>query len=167
VSTVRATDSEREQTASVLRAAAGEGCLTVDELETRLSQAYGAVTRAELHALVSDLPVLTPAARAPAEPVRARPSRFWIWALVPYFGVAAWVHAAFLTRLPRHWTYAVIYAIPLALAGIFDNGTADESDLPGWVIAVAIGFWIVGGLQAWFERPTVERLRAKRAQAEN
>lgn len=61
VPALRASDSEREQTADVLRHAAGEGRLTVDELDERLSAAYAAVTHEDLDRLVTD--VVVPADR--------------------------------------------------------------------------------------------------------
>lgn len=59
--TLRASDAEREQTADVLRHAAGEGRLTVDELDERLDAAYAAVTHEDLDRLVAD--VVVPAER--------------------------------------------------------------------------------------------------------
>jgi hypothetical protein len=52
---LRASDSERETAADTIRAAAGEGRLTVDELEERLGSVYAARTRAELQALIADV----------------------------------------------------------------------------------------------------------------
>lgn len=59
--TLRASDAEREQIADVLRHAAGEGRLTVDELDERLDAAYSAVTHEDLDRLVLD--VVVPANR--------------------------------------------------------------------------------------------------------
>jgi hypothetical protein len=56
---VRASDAERERTADVLRRAAGEGRLTVEELDERLAAAYAARTRSELDALVRDVPAVS------------------------------------------------------------------------------------------------------------
>jgi hypothetical protein len=53
---VRASDAEREQVADALRRAAGDGRLAPDELEERLTTAYGARTRGELGPLTADLP---------------------------------------------------------------------------------------------------------------
>jgi hypothetical protein len=55
VPALRASDADREHTADILRDAAGEGRLTVDELDDRLTEAYGARTRAELELLVADV----------------------------------------------------------------------------------------------------------------
>lgn len=53
---VRASDAERDQTAEILRAGYAEGRLSSAELDERLTAAYTAKTRADLHALTSDLP---------------------------------------------------------------------------------------------------------------
>jgi hypothetical protein len=54
---LRASDVERERTADQLRHAAGEGRLTLEELDERLNAAYAARTRGELEQLVSDVAV--------------------------------------------------------------------------------------------------------------
>jgi hypothetical protein len=53
---VRASDAERERAVETLRAAAGEGRLTLQELVERLDQALDARTRGELVPLTADLP---------------------------------------------------------------------------------------------------------------
>jgi hypothetical protein len=75
----RASDSEREAVVARLRHAAGEGRLTVDELDERIDAAYAATTRAELEPLTADLPdapmpTATAAAPAAGAPVRASSS---------------------------------------------------------------------------------------------
>ncbi len=52
---LRASDSDRERTVEVLRHAASDGQLTVDELEDRVSAAYAARTRRELERLTADV----------------------------------------------------------------------------------------------------------------
>jgi hypothetical protein len=52
---LRASDADRERTADLLRQAAGEGRLTVEELDERLEIAYATVTRGELERLVADV----------------------------------------------------------------------------------------------------------------
>ncbi|MBO0875952.1 MAG: DUF1707 domain-containing protein [Pseudonocardia sp.] len=64
---VRASDAEREETASAIRHAAAEGRLTMEELDERLASVYEARMRHELEPLVADLPA--PPAPKPA-PVR-------------------------------------------------------------------------------------------------
>jgi hypothetical protein len=69
---LRASDADREQTAEVLRHAAGEGRLTVDELDDRLDAVFAAKTRAELQGLVIDV-VPPGGAAAPLRTSAARP----------------------------------------------------------------------------------------------
>lgn len=54
---LRASDADRERTAELLRHAAGEGRLTIDELEERLGTVYETRTRSELERLTADLVV--------------------------------------------------------------------------------------------------------------
>jgi Domain of unknown function (DUF1707)/Cell wall-active antibiotics response 4TMS YvqF len=63
---LRASDADRDRTAEVLRAAAGEGRLTLEELDERLHAAYTARTYAELQAVTKDLPGGAVAATATA-----------------------------------------------------------------------------------------------------
>src|SRR3954468_16709877 len=53
---IRASDAEREQVAHILRTAMGEGRLTLDEGEERLTAVYQAVYRDDLEQLTADLP---------------------------------------------------------------------------------------------------------------
>ena len=72
---LRVSDAERHQVAEVLRHAAGEGRLDIDELEQRLEAAFAAKTYGELEPLVRDLPAHDLATTAPgsARPVVQRP----------------------------------------------------------------------------------------------
>ena len=157
---LRVTDSDRECVGSTLRVAAGEGALSFEELDERLSAAYSAVTRAELVDPVSDLPSLPGAAPARASaPVKApEPSRFWIWAMIPIVGAGSWVHAAFITRETRYWTLAAIYSAPFFLSLMTTPET--DAELPGWAAAICTAFWLVNAIHAWTERPAFERRRA-------
>ena len=159
---LRATDADRDRVVQMLRVAAEEGALTVDELEERLSAAFAAVTRADLVRLVDDLPpspAIRPApALAPSHPVRSS-SHYWMWVLLPYLAAAAWVHAALLTRSTRYWLLAAVYAIPLALSALAAPGVDDE--IPNWVNAVAVAFWIVNAIHAWTARPVVDAAWAR------
>jgi Domain of unknown function (DUF1707)/Cell wall-active antibiotics response 4TMS YvqF len=75
---LRASDAERERAADQLRQAAGEGRLTVDELDERLTRCYAATTVAELSELTVDVvvpdhdPVLG-SARVPGPTVKPGP----------------------------------------------------------------------------------------------
>jgi hypothetical protein len=74
---LRASDADRERVANVLREAAGDGRLTMDELDERLDAVYAAKTYAELEPITHDLPeggaTYTP---APAAATTADPARF-------------------------------------------------------------------------------------------
>jgi Domain of unknown function (DUF1707)/2TM domain len=65
MSQLRASDADRERTAERLRAGAGEGRISPEELEQRLEVAFAARTEAELERVVADLPVPRPASRRP------------------------------------------------------------------------------------------------------
>jgi hypothetical protein len=73
---LRASDADRERTANVLRDAAGDGRLTMAELDERLDAVYAAKTYAELEPITHDLPATgtkyTPAVSpdAGADPAR-------------------------------------------------------------------------------------------------
>jgi hypothetical protein len=67
---LRASDADRERTAEVLRRAAGEGMLTVDELEDRLQTVYATTTRGELAKLTADIALDTTVSRHARVPVR-------------------------------------------------------------------------------------------------
>lgn len=55
-SQLRISDTDRHRVAEVLREAAGEGRLTMDELDERLDSAYSAKVYADLVPLLADLP---------------------------------------------------------------------------------------------------------------
>jgi hypothetical protein len=67
---VRASDADRDRVAEVLRHAAGEGRITVDELDERIDRAFAARTHGELAELTADLPQTALDAATPALPVR-------------------------------------------------------------------------------------------------
>src|SRR5262245_37765648 len=63
---LRASDSDRERVVEVLRRAASDGQLTVDQLEERIPSAYAARSRSELERLTADLSVESLPEAAPA-----------------------------------------------------------------------------------------------------
>ncbi|MEQ7005539.1 DUF1707 domain-containing protein [Actinopolymorpha sp. B17G11] len=65
---VRASDADRHQVAERLRDAAGDGRLTLDELDQRLEGVYAARTYAELDRFTHDLPAVDPATGLAARP---------------------------------------------------------------------------------------------------
>jgi hypothetical protein len=62
---LRASDAERERAVELLRAHAGEGRLTLEELAQRIEKAYACRTREELDMVTADLPTKTAAAPTP------------------------------------------------------------------------------------------------------
>jgi hypothetical protein len=66
-SQMRISDEDRHQVAEVLRAAAGDGRIDLDELDQRLEATYAARTYADLMPITADLPVSRPSA-APVVP---------------------------------------------------------------------------------------------------
>jgi hypothetical protein len=103
-SDARASDVDRERVADVLRQAAGEGRLTMEELEQRITSVYTAKTYAELEPLTRDLP--TPG-RAPQPPITQqarppfalRPSRFAISIMGGFHRGDNWAVARGLTAI--------------------------------------------------------------------
>ena len=74
---LRASDADRERIANVLREAAGDGRLTMDELDQRLDAVYAAKTYAELEPITHDLPGAGTAYLPPASPAaRLDPARY-------------------------------------------------------------------------------------------
>jgi hypothetical protein len=68
---MRASHADREQVAEILRTAAGDGRLDIDELEQRLEQVYAAKTYGDLEPIVRDLPMGRPPAIRQAHVVAA------------------------------------------------------------------------------------------------
>jgi hypothetical protein len=74
---LRASDADRERVANVLREAAGDGRLTMDELDERLDAVYAAKTYAELEPITHDLPGTgTAYGPAPSSSAAGDPARF-------------------------------------------------------------------------------------------
>jgi Domain of unknown function (DUF1707) len=74
---LRASDADRERVANVLREAAGDGRLTMDELDERLDAVYAAKTYAELEPITRDLPDADAAhVPAPSSAAARNPARF-------------------------------------------------------------------------------------------
>jgi len=84
---MRAADTDRDQTAELLRRAAAEGRISFDELDERIGRAYAAKTFADLEALTSDLPGPGVRAPAPAAP-RYQPAEVPAGTPAPSFSVA-------------------------------------------------------------------------------
>ncbi len=98
-SQLRISDQDRHQVAEVLREAAGEGRIDLDELDERLDATYAARTYADLVPITLDLPA-APAARLPSRPAAPTPSP-----VVP--GPAEERHLAILGGLDRKGVWVV------------------------------------------------------------
>jgi hypothetical protein len=73
---LRASDADRERVANILREAAGDGRLTMEELDERLDAVYAAKTYAELEPITRDLPATgTAHAPVPAQSSAVQDSR--------------------------------------------------------------------------------------------
>jgi len=96
---LRISDSERHQVAEILREAAGEGRLDMDELDQRLEATYAARTYADLVPITLDLPSHPHHRPAPVRPAVPSP------AVVP--GPAREQHFAILSGLSRKGVWVV------------------------------------------------------------
>lgn len=76
---MRASDAERDATIERLSAATGDGRLTLDEFSQRMEQASSARTRAELDALVADLPADTAGAPGAVAARSQGPASWHVW----------------------------------------------------------------------------------------
>jgi hypothetical protein len=95
---LRISDTERHQVAEILREAAGEGRLDLDELDQRLEQTYAARTYADLVPITLDLPA-HPHAKPVVRPAAASPQ------VVP--GADKESHLAILSGLSRKGVWVV------------------------------------------------------------
>jgi hypothetical protein len=98
-SQLRISDEDRHKVAEVLRAAAGEGRIDLDELDERLEATYAARTYGDLVPITLDLPVAKPG-DLPARPAAPAPSP-----VVP--GPAEERHFAVLSGLERKGVWVV------------------------------------------------------------
>jgi len=99
-SQLRISDDDRHKVAEVLREAAGEGRIDMDELDERLEATYAARTYADLVPITVDLPVQT-AAKLPVQPAaETTPSQ-----VVP--GAAEEKHLAVLSGVERKGVWVV------------------------------------------------------------
>jgi hypothetical protein len=69
--TMRTSDQDRERAADILRQAAGDGRLSMTELDERLDAVYAAKTYADLEPVIRDLPHTGIATARPASPAPA------------------------------------------------------------------------------------------------
>jgi hypothetical protein len=114
MSTIRASDAEREEVARILNNAAAAGRLSTEEAGERLAQASSARFREELGALIADLPEAMEPAAIPAPYQRPRPGRWLLWGLLRV-GVAAVLFTGVLTYFGLHFFFWPFFPVwPLA-----------------------------------------------------
>ena len=108
---LRASDSEREAAAAELRGHAAAGRIDVDELETRIGAVLAARTRAEVAAVLADLPATAMAGTAPSARHPAQPFRAFVSVMVLL--LAIWL----LTGAGHFWPIypAIGWGLPLLL----------------------------------------------------
>lgn len=86
---LRASDADREHVAEILRQAAADGRIDVEELDERLALAYATRTWADLEPLTADLvpsPLQTPAPRSASTSVTVRPGEGGTRSIVSIMG---------------------------------------------------------------------------------
>jgi len=114
MSTIRASDAEREEAARILNNAAAAGRLSAEEAGERLAQASSARFRDDLAALISDLPEAMEPAGPPALYQRPRPGAWLLWGVLRV-GVAAALFTALLGYLGLHFFFWPFFPVwPLA-----------------------------------------------------
>ncbi|MFB9313620.1 DUF1707 SHOCT-like domain-containing protein [Nocardioides plantarum] len=104
---LRISDAERHQVAEILREAAGDGRIDLDELDERLEATYAARTYADLVPLTSDLPASS------APPAAARSE------IVPSGDTQPQRHLAIMGGLERKgaWTVPVSMSVTCLMGG--------------------------------------------------
>jgi hypothetical protein len=116
---LRASDADRESVAERLRQATAEGRLLASELEHRLGAALSARTYGELDELVADLPRDAAARRAQPQQSLAR-----LRSIPPL---------ALILLAPVLLALAIVVVVIVASLAIV------------WAIALALGWWLLGG----------------------
>jgi hypothetical protein len=137
---LRASTADRERAVDVLKAGFAEGRLTKDEYDARVSQAYAALTYAELAMVTSDLPggqMVAPYAQPftqPYMPVRRRTNSLAVASLVcglaqPFLG---------LTTIPAI-VLGYVARGQIRRTGEDGNGLATAGLVLGWIgVGVAV-----------------------------
>jgi|GEM_PF-594155 len=133
---VRAGDRERERTAHELGQALAQGYLTMDEYESRLQQAWGAQTTAELRGLLTDLPIeqirrADPRRRAARSRAARRAVRFHLAGYLTMVVIVLTVWLA-VGLTAGAWYFWPIWPILGAGIGIVGHAVTARSNPPEW-----------------------------------
>ena len=176
--TLRASDADRESVANVLREAAGDGRLTMDELDERLDAVYAAKTYAELEPITHDLPDAG-TVHAPAVPPAPAgdPARF---GGEPTSNAAVAILGGFSRKgewvVPKDFTAfcfmggaevivpedATVRVTGIGIMGAFEHSGAGTGSPDGPVITIN-GVAFMGGVDVK-RKPTIEASREARQQ---
>jgi hypothetical protein len=134
---LRISDDDRHQVAEVLRRAAGEGRLDLDELEERLESAFAAKTYGQLEPLVRDLPVHESAFSVPGS---ARPAVQRGPVPLPSPGVSVAVMSGVERR--GAWTLAERHTAVAVMGGV--ELDLRDAELPAEATVTALA--VMGGV---------------------
>ncbi|GAB3708334.1 DUF1707 domain-containing protein [Amycolatopsis oliviviridis] len=102
----RAADADRERVASLIQAAGGEGRLTLEEVEDRLSAVYSTKYTDELATLTSDLPKPAPRRRPVAFGHRAVRIHLAVVVVLSALLIVRWLASGgpfFWPTMPMFW----------------------------------------------------------------
>jgi Domain of unknown function (DUF1707) len=143
MSSLRASDSDREHAAKRLRQATAEGRLTADEFEERLEVLFGSRTYGELDALLADLP-------APRSPRAASPG-FPRWAGVAGAGAFLVVVLGMLGAAGTHSAFPVARQHPgrFGWAGAGPGPGAHQIMVGASVRLAVLGILVACAILAW------------------
>jgi hypothetical protein len=156
---MRASDQDRERVAELLRDAAGEGRLDMDELDERLEAVYSAKTYAELAPITRDLPQAgaTPTAMAvpagPADPARfgGQPTsssamavmggfeRKGAWVVPPSFSAVAIMGGGTIDMRDARFAERTVTIHTLAIMGGIEIVVPEDAQVD------VVGFGLMGG----------------------
>jgi Domain of unknown function (DUF1707) len=176
-SRLRVSDADREHAAEMLRQAAGDGRLTLDELEQRLELAYAAKTYADLEPITRDLPApsgATPGvstARAPgafpAERFGGTPSGTFSLAIMsgvrrtgPWVTIQAFAFMGGINIVVPEDIEVDVSGI--GLMGGFDH-RASGPGVPGAPRLRVVGFAMMGGVDVRRKPPKRQKRRDQEA----
>jgi hypothetical protein len=134
---LRASHADREQVIDTLKAAFVQGCLTKDEFDARIGQAFASRIYLELAAITADLPARLAAVQPLRTPVRAL-SRAEM--------AAAWA------------IYGIVVTVILTIAVVPGPATIGVIAITAAVIYSA--FWLLGGIPMVVSRRGRPGLRA-------
>src|SRR5215472_8449704 len=163
---LRASDADRERVANTLREAAGDGRLTMEELDERLDAVYAAKTYAELEPITRDLPAAgTAHAPVPVQSSAVQDSRiggapssegaFAIlggfsrkgdWVVPKDFTAFAFMAGGEIDLREARFAEPIVTIHVVGIMGGFDHG-ASATGAPGGPTIIINGVALMGGVE--------------------